>query len=801
MPVTLERESMDNSLPSPNTSFDFPTVVTPNKNFCESGNEASASGVKSQLIASNSVKNDVVLADFDKKSSLPISHQYNEGPGALTSMLASVVTGTSSRKAHMDKPRRPLSAYNIFFQLQRERILNDEADSSDTTTGFTDADCERIVSNVSRQRISSSDGSGAGGSSVDPAAAAAAALKRKHRKSHGKIGFAELARTIAAKWKNVDPEMKERFEKYSTTDKKRYRTDIDAYNKYMMSVQASLAKSNNSMNKIDGQSMVNPVSSASDRLSYQSKSMAKVSSSLFSASNPVQLTVSSSTTNLSKECNQAKDGNIFSDSVQSSYSVGTNNRNVHAFSQNDQVINQEQSLLSQSPDRLKSWTGQQFEHPARRRVSMPSLAYPNSTVSSYSPSQQMMMSNHNSVPSGHQFSRRHSSAALATTELEKDKLDDIHIAKMNNHGSFNSLKNLAMGNYVDALRNGHRHTSSNAVDAIRQQKQYLKMKSPSNSMNRLVTPASLMSNPNKFTDAYNVADEAYYMAHEMLPNDRTDQQGFLSNSDTLKKRHSQPNFAVAGTSTASDVSNLLPIQHRQQLLLQKKQRQYLQNQQHELRRLQKRRQIVRMQRELQQEQEMMNLGIHRNELLEQEMMLIGDDENFHDENMVSNDNEDLLIKELLQQDLLYRQGKESTNINDPCVGLAYDEDDDVDFDDEGELGLPSSDYLRQLQAGDRVQRDSFKDDLVEEQRLQQMYIQLRQEEEMHLRSINSNNHDDDLLSLVGSNAANGMGTTRVSSSVSGGDAALAFNSNSEFPMRGDPRIVDFGPFLTTKAPN
>ena len=84
-----------------------------------------------------------------------------------------------SKKAREDptKPRRPLSAYNFFFKDSRERLLKL--------------------------------------STVRP--------EGKPRHSHGKIGFAELARTIASSWKNISEEEKAYYEELAKKDKLQYK--------------------------------------------------------------------------------------------------------------------------------------------------------------------------------------------------------------------------------------------------------------------------------------------------------------------------------------------------------------------------------------------------------------------------------------------------------------------------------------------------------------------------------------------------------------------------------------------------
>jgi HMG (high mobility group) box len=75
------------------------------------------------------------------------------------------------------KPKRPLSAYNFFFKIERTNILKQIPD---------------------------------------------VAADQKPRRSHGKIGFKDLATRISAKWKSLAPEERSIFEAMAVCSKERY---------------------------------------------------------------------------------------------------------------------------------------------------------------------------------------------------------------------------------------------------------------------------------------------------------------------------------------------------------------------------------------------------------------------------------------------------------------------------------------------------------------------------------------------------------------------------------------------------
>ena len=92
-------------------------------------------------------------------------------------------------KKPKDKPNRPLSAYNLFFQSERANMLGDDAPTDEEE----------------------------------------ALKKRVHCKTHGKIGFAEMAKNIGNKWKNLDPTLKKVYEDQARKEKDRYAMELEAW--------------------------------------------------------------------------------------------------------------------------------------------------------------------------------------------------------------------------------------------------------------------------------------------------------------------------------------------------------------------------------------------------------------------------------------------------------------------------------------------------------------------------------------------------------------------------------------------
>ena len=93
-----------------------------------------------------------------------------------TTSTSEAVAGNGDGEDRTGKPKRPLSAYNLFFRDQRTLLL---------------------------EELPSREG-------------------QKPKRSHGKINFKDLANTIAAKWKEILPSEKEKYEKIASVGREKY---------------------------------------------------------------------------------------------------------------------------------------------------------------------------------------------------------------------------------------------------------------------------------------------------------------------------------------------------------------------------------------------------------------------------------------------------------------------------------------------------------------------------------------------------------------------------------------------------
>jgi hypothetical protein len=145
------------------------------------------------------------------------------------------------------KPPRPHTEYTLFYQLEREFIIHRDL--------ATDGECNDGTNNDKDDHSSSSPRSDDSNGNQEvallfendphmPARYRSLPLradwyisgkskgKRKHCKSHGKIGFIELTRMIAARWAKVDDETKKYCKMMAAAELVKYKEELECYNQY-----------------------------------------------------------------------------------------------------------------------------------------------------------------------------------------------------------------------------------------------------------------------------------------------------------------------------------------------------------------------------------------------------------------------------------------------------------------------------------------------------------------------------------------------------------------------------------------
>jgi len=155
---------------------------------------------------------------------------FNRGiPTEIDTMQGVAANKAASKRAlkkkAKGKPKRPLSAYNLFFKDEREKILNSIPDQKKKEEEEENGSAEDTKVDTAEKPKEEGEEE-----AKDPQEKVKDQKPKTGKKiPHGKIGFESLAKLIGKRWQELDSAEVEKYKKLADNDVKRYKAEMEVF--------------------------------------------------------------------------------------------------------------------------------------------------------------------------------------------------------------------------------------------------------------------------------------------------------------------------------------------------------------------------------------------------------------------------------------------------------------------------------------------------------------------------------------------------------------------------------------------